>query len=128
MLRHRWLVIALGSIAAAASVADHCGVFGTLGPDRQRYDRTIATITNVVDGDTFDLDLPDSNTGTTRVRLLGIDCPEVAHGAGESAGPFGREAANFAKSEFLGKRVRVVLDPTRPARDKHGRLLAYLFV
>lgn len=128
MLRRSWPIALLVSIAVAASLADHCGLFGTLGPDRHRYHCATATITNVVDGDTFDLDLPDSSAETTRVRLLGIDCPELGHGDSEKEAPFGREAAAFARNQFRGKRVKIMLDPTRPVRDKHGRLLAYLFV
>ena len=123
MLRRRWPIIALISVAGSLSIADHLGIFGTLGPDRQRYDRAVATIMHVVDGDTCDIDIRDAGSESTRVRLLGIDCPEM----GDAAAHFGRDAAEFARSEFQGKRVRIVLDPTRPARDRHGRLLAYLF-
>lgn len=128
MLRHRWPVIVLGLTAAAGSIADHFGVFGALGPDRQRYDRAVATVTHVVDGDTCDIDIPDSGRNSTRVRLLGVDCPEVSHGDGETDAYFGRDAAKWTESEVAGKRVKIVLDPTRPVRDKHGRLLVYLFV
>jgi len=127
MIRRRWPVLGLFAIAAGLSVADHLGAFGRLGPDRQRYDRAVATISHVVDGDTYDIDMPDGGAATTRVRLLGIDCPEIARAPGANDAHFGREAANWASAELSGKRVRIVLDPTRPVRDKHGRLLVYLF-
>lgn len=127
MLRRSWPIVLLVSIAAAGSVADHCGLFGTRGPDRQRYDRAIAKIVRIVDGDTLDLDLPDRGADVTRVRLLGIDCPETASEPGDDDGFHGRAAANFATAQFAGRRVRISLDPSRPVRDKHGRLLAYLF-
>lgn len=128
MVRSRWPVIALFTITAALSVADHLGVFGTVGPDRQRYDRSIATISRVIDGDTFEIDMPDRNGEPTRVRLLGIDCPEIAHAPGEADAHGGREAVEWANAHVLSRRVRIVLDPTRPVRDKYGRLLAYLFL
>lgn len=127
MLRRSWPIALLISIAAAGSVADHCGLFGQRGPDRQRYDRAIARVLRVVDGDTLDLDMPDHGATSTRVRLLGIDCPEIPHNPGESGGFHGREAAEYATNKFTGRRVRISLDPTQPVRDRHGRLLAYLF-
>lgn len=127
MLRRGWPIALLVSIAAAGSIADHCGLFGATSPDRQRYHRAIAKVVRVVDGDTLDISLPDDGADSTRVRLLGIDCPEIAHAAGEVDAPGGRESAEFARTEFTGRRIRVMLDPTRTVRDKHGRLLAYLF-
>ena len=127
MLRRTWPIALLVSIAVAGSIADHCGVFGVTNPDRQRYNRAIARVVRVVDGDTLDIDLPDHGADTTRVRLLGIDCPEISHDADNVDAYFGREAADYAETEFTGRRIRVMLDPTRAVRDKHGRLLAYLY-
>ena len=120
-------MLALFSIAAALSVADHSGMFGRLGPDRQRYDRAVATVSRIVDGDTFVIDVPDGSAPSTRVRLLGVDCPEIAQNTGDTDAFFGREASEWAATNLLGRRMRIVLDPTQPVRDKHGRLLAYLF-
>lgn len=127
MLRRSWPIILLVSIAAAGSIADHCGLFGASSPDRTRYDKATAKVVRAIDGDTLDIDLPDHGADATRVRLLGIDCPEIGHAAGEADAYFGRDAADYAGTQFTGRRIRIVLDPTRPVRDKHGRLLAYVY-
>jgi endonuclease YncB( thermonuclease family) len=73
-----------------------------------------ATITRVVDGDTV-------KVGTTTVRLIGIDTPEVYSGV-ECGGP---QASAFA-TRFEGRRVRLRTDPTQATYDRYGRLLAYV--
>jgi endonuclease YncB( thermonuclease family) len=73
-----------------------------------------ATITRVVDGDTV-------KVGTTTVRLIGIDTPEVHVGV-ECGGP---QASAYAK-RFEGRRVRLRTDPTQATYDHYGRLLAYV--
>jgi endonuclease YncB( thermonuclease family) len=50
---------------------------------------TTVTVVDVVDGDTFDID--QSVQGMDRVRLIGIDTPEV-YGGEE---PCGQEASDF---------------------------------
>jgi micrococcal nuclease len=71
----------------------------------------------VTDGDTVRL------VGLGRVRLIGIDTPEV-FGGSEC---FGKEASAFVKGLLPpGRRVRyrVGIEP----RDRYGRLLAYLWL
>ncbi|HEX2090204.1 MAG TPA: thermonuclease family protein [Actinomycetota bacterium] len=60
-----------------------------------------------------------------RVRLIGIDTPEVPWygGFGEC---FGVEAARYAKRRLEGRVVRLEFGPDR--RDRYGRLLAYIYV
>ncbi len=62
----------------------------------------------------------------TRIRLWGVDTPEISHGRGASA-HFGPEATEFAKRTLAGRRVHIVLSPKR-TRGKYGRLLAYVFL
>lgn len=97
-----------------------------VGADRARYDGKNATVTRVVDGDTVVIDIPDRAESTTRVRLWGIDTPEIGHTPGERDMYFGPQAAEYARLKLTGKRVTIELEPTRDTRDRHGRLLAYL--
>ena len=106
---------------------DHAGLFGHQGPDRSRYDGAIATVTRAVDGDTIDVNIPDYRRAVTRLRLRGIDCPEIAHAAGEQDAHFGQQAARFVRENVVGRRVRIVLDPNHEPRGKYGRLLAYVY-
>ena len=95
--------------------------------DRERYHNQSFRVVRVVDGDTMDIDLPDLTTGkdTTRLRLWGVDTPEIAHG-GTHTMHFGPEATAFAKKTLLGRSVHIVLSPEK-TRGKYGRLLTYIY-
>ena len=94
--------------------------------DFTRYHNRTFSVARVVDGDTLDIDAPDAGKSTTRIRLWGVDTPEVARGRTVEM-HFGLEASAFAKTTLEGKRVHVVLSPRR-TRGKYGRLLAYVFL
>jgi len=79
--------------------------------------RTDATVTRVSDGDTIRL------SGLGRVRLIGIDTPEV-FGRQEC---FGGRASRFVKRLLPpGTRVRYRLGAE--SRDRYGRALAYVWL
>ncbi len=93
------------------------------GPDWTRYDQKTARIIRVVDGDTVDVDLPDQSSMATRIRLLGIDAPEMpgAHFAGR--------AKDYVAARTRDEVVTIRLDEIETReRDKHGRLLAYVYL
>ncbi len=94
--------------------------------DYTRYHDQVFDVVNVVDGDTFDINIPDGRYPTTRIRLWGVDTPEVAGSPG-GAMHFGSEASAFAKRRLMGRKVRIVLSPTK-TRGKYGRLLAYVYL
>jgi endonuclease YncB( thermonuclease family) len=97
----------------------------TATSDWAAYNGQSATVLHVVDGDTLHIDLPDRDENRTKVRLLGIDAPELA----SSRGPamyYAHEAADSLKRMADGERVRVYLDERAGSRDKYGRLLAYI--
>jgi micrococcal nuclease len=71
----------------------------------------------VVDGDTIDV------AGVGRVRLLGIDAPEIGRGFDTSA-PFGREARDRLTALVLHRWVR--LEQEGAAMDVYNRHLAYV--
>ena len=82
------------------------------------------TVSRIVDGDTF---VVIRNGSRETVRMIGIDTPEVAHPR-KSVECFGREASERATALLSGARVRLELDPTQGERDRHGRILAYVFL
>lgn len=94
-----------------------------------------ATVTGIIDGDTFRLSFPDGRTET--LRILGIDTPEVTPG-GNDPGKFdgitdpwflslwGEEAALFARQKLDGQEVIIECDRDAGTRDPYGRLLATL--
>lgn len=126
--RARWRVAAALGVVVLLSALDHARAPGRRAAKQQDYHGRVARVIYAADGDTLDIDLPDVGRPTTRVRLWGVDCPEIAHAPGESDAHFGREAADFVRREVIGRRVRVELDRNRSSRDRYGRLLAYLTV
>jgi len=93
--------------------------------DLEKYHGKTFIVIKVIDGDTFDVHIPDGRDPYTRIRLLGIDTPETG---GDQTGViyFGPKAAEFTKKLALGKSVTVYLDAPNPTRGKYGRLLAYV--
>src|SRR5262245_21477401 len=74
-------------------------------------------VNSVFDGDTIDV----STYG--RVRLLGIDAPEVSHGL-DTGAPYGREARERLAGVILRRWVRLELEG--PRLDVFNRHLAYV--
>jgi len=74
-------------------------------------------VRSVVDGDTIDV----ATVG--RVRLLGIDAPELGRGF-DTAAPFGREAKDRLMALVLHRWVRLEQEP--PLTDAYSRKLAYV--
>ena len=79
--------------------------------------RTVALVTRVFDGDTVEA------AGIGRVRLLGIDAPEMGSRF-ERPAPFALEAREALQMLVLRRWIRFECDGTR--RDVYGRSLFYL--
>lgn len=123
-------VLAVVVIAGLLVVCDRIGVFGRAPlADTAKYHNQTFRVVEVLDGDTFDVDIPDGEYDTTRIRLWGVDTPEVYHRDDPTAPPdhFGPEASRFAKKLLDGAEVRLELVPRR-MRGIHGRLLAYVYL
>jgi len=117
LLRSNWLgsIVLLVAVAAVIlrpweSAGRHEG-----GPVE-----TVATVTRVVDGDTFEARMAGD---VEDVRLIGIDTPETVK-PGTPVQCFGPRASHFTKRLLNGRRVRLVFGVER--RDVYGRLLAYV--
>src|SRR5215218_974463 len=77
-------------------------------------------VVSVVDGDTFDIS--PAVRGMDRVRMIGVDTPEV-HGGTEPCGP---EASEFTTRHLEGRRV--TLGVGQDPKDPYGRLLAWVWL
>jgi micrococcal nuclease len=75
-------------------------------------------VTRVVDGDTVHVQI---GARDERVRLIGIDTPEV--GQCDAA-----KATALARRFAEGRAVTLFGDPSQATRDRYGRLLAYVIV
>ena len=79
-------------------------------------------VRGVVDGDTLRV---HTAAGEERVRLIGVDAPELHHPeAGRQY--LGEEAQQFLVERTARSGVRLVFDEHQPRRDRFGRLLAYV--
>ena len=76
------------------------------------------SVTDVVDGDT--IDVSPQVDGIKRVRLIGVDTPEVFGGV-EPCGP---EASAFTTEQLEGEDITLEFDEDRV--DPDGRALAYV--
>jgi micrococcal nuclease len=87
----------------------------------QAQQTTNATITHVVDGDTFDADL--DGVGEVRIRMLGVNTPETVDPR-KAVECFGKTASDYSKQTLaVGSRVLLEEDSQADERDKYGRLL-----
>lgn len=104
-------------LALAASLVLVAGLaHAIVAADAQRIGTVRARVTRVVDGETVAVRI---GSRSDRVRILGIDTPAKGQ-------CFGAEAATQTKQLALGKTVELVGDKRQPARDRTGRILAYV--
>ena len=93
-----------------------------LCPSGPPKDALKAKVGRAVDGDTLQLDRKID--GKDRVRLIGVDTPEL-HGKNGDPEPYAEAAANFASDQLKGKDVLLV--PGKDNTDDYHRLLAYVW-
>jgi endonuclease YncB( thermonuclease family) len=78
-------------------------------------------VTYITDGDTIGV---GRGWRYQKVRLLGVDTPEVVHPS-KPVEPFGPEASEFTARTLKGQRVRLEFEPANQY-DRYDRLLAYV--
>jgi endonuclease YncB( thermonuclease family) len=89
-------------------------------------DEAYGIVTNVVDGDTFDLAVEKGDarisSGVERVRLADVNSPEIDTTQGPSA-------RDFAFAVLMNKRVYLDIDDqSSNGRDTYGRLIAVVYL
>jgi micrococcal nuclease len=131
-------VLALLALAGCAgSELVGAGPTATAGGTGAPINESVEVV-SVVDGDTVDIRY--QNGTSERIRLLGVDTPEVhtAVSPGEFEGvpnttagrdclrTHGERATEFATERLAGETVTLRTDPTADRRGSYGRLLAYV--
>lgn len=81
-------------------------------------------VVKVVDGDTFWI-LNDDNE-REKIRLIGMDTPEVRNSGRKKIGYYGKEASEYVKSLLEGAYVRLEYDVQ--LLDRYQRTLAYAYL
>lgn len=77
-----------------------------------------------VDGDTFWVKV---NPGKPeKIRLIGVDTPEVKWEGLTEEQPGGKEASEYVKNLLKGKKVLLEYDVQK--KDRYGRTLAYVYL
>jgi micrococcal nuclease len=114
----------LGLLIAALALS-RCGEPGDRGAgggEAEEAGELTARVTEVIDGDTIEVELPDGSEED--VRYIGIDTPETAKP--DSPVECGAPKATAVNGRLLG-RGEVTLRFDAERRDDYGRLLAYVF-
>ena len=107
------LVLALAAVVALA----FAGHEATAPDDPPGVGRVV----RVVDGDTIHVEVDGRRE---KVRYIGVDTPESVK-PGTPVQCFAKRASAFNQHLVAGRRVRLV--PGAEARDRYGRLLAYVY-
>lgn len=125
--QRRWTYSALALLVALLLMwADRAGLLAEPGGDLDRYNNLTFTVLRVIDGDTLDIDAPDGDHPTTRLRLWGVDTPEMARrDPPKPAEPFAQQATDMTRRLAQGQDVRLTLEDHR-TRGDFGRLLAFV--
>jgi len=115
------MITRLNPILALLVLASLMPILAAAAPDEAS-----GIVTNVVDGDTFDLRIDKTDPRIIyeieRVRLADVDSPEMST-------PEGEPAKVFATDTLLGQRVWLDIDNTSgDGRDPYNRLLAVVYL
>ncbi|OIO71062.1 MAG: nuclease [Zetaproteobacteria bacterium CG1_02_55_237] len=106
-------LVLLALLCLTFGTAAHSGTLTVLSQSRW------VDVANILDGDTF------KTTRGERVRLLGINTPEVAHEA-SPAQTMGNAASKALADLIAGQTVRLDFDTQR--KDDYGRTLAQVYL
>ena len=117
--RVRGFVFSLIALLAVSVVSCRFTESSKAAGDWAVYDQKPFIVRHVFDGDTIDIE-PTNGGARTKVRLIGIDAPEVNDYWNEAS-------TRYATARADDKPVTIRLEPTR-SRDKYGRLLAYVYL
>jgi micrococcal nuclease len=93
------------------------------------YEYRVKKLTNVVDGDTIDveIDLGFNVSYAQRVRLAGIDTPE-SRTTDKAEKVLGLESKEYLKSKLKDAKLIVIKTEKPDSSEKYGRILGWLYV
>ncbi len=92
-------------------------------PSKTSHERKEVLVQSVIDGDTI---IIATESGDQKVRLIGIDTPEVDPAQG---GPecYAKEASEYLRGLLQDSLVLLEVDSSQADSDTYGRLLRFVF-
>src|SRR5215217_114304 len=108
-------------VLAVLGVAVYTAAAGSPDPAPSAASASSGRVTRVVDGDTIHVMVGGRDES---VRYIGVDTPESVK-PGTPVQCFAKRASAYNERLVGGERVRVLRDAE--ARDRYGRLLAYVY-
>jgi micrococcal nuclease len=122
----RWGTLLGVVLLVMLTLADRNGWLLDDGGDWRVFHQQTVRVVHVIDGDTVEVQPLTLPGPPTRVRLWGIDTPEIAKpDAATPDEPYAREATDLTRRLAQDQPVTLTLEPQR-VRDRFGRLLAYV--
>ena len=93
------------------------------------YEYRVKKLTNVVDGDTIDveIDLGFNMSYAQRVRLAGIDTPE-SRTTDKAEKVLGLESKEYLKLKLKDAKLIVIKTEKPDSSEKYGRILGWLYL
>ena len=93
------------------------------------YEYRVKKVTNVVDGDTIDvdIDLGFSVSFSQRLRLAGIDTPE-SRTTNKVEKALGLESKDYLKSKLKDAKEVIVKTEKPDSSEKYGRILGWVYI
>ncbi len=119
------LIAIVAFVVVAVSEISHFDWHTTADNVSSQPNDGLVPVAKVIDGDT--IDVKTSRLKTDRVRLIGIDTPEVVDPR-KPVQCFGPQASTEAHKLLDGQRVKLLPDTSQDDQDKYGRLLRYVFL
>lgn len=92
--------------------------------DKKPFHQPIYFVTKVIDGDTFWVQ--DVSGNEIKVRMIGIDAPELKKTNRKEVGRFAKEAKNYLSKLILRKKIYLKFDIGKS--DQYRRTLAYVYL
>lgn len=109
-----------GGFSAESTVRKLSTVYENLPSEYENH-----FVTKVYDGDTLTLRSKSNgpNSSRQRVRLIGIDTPEI-----KERQPFAEEAKKFTLDSCENKNIYLSFEPNGDRKDRYGRLVAWIWL
>ena len=114
----------LAAVLAAATATGVPSCTESQAAEAELLPAEAAEVIAVVDGDTIDV---QTAGGEARVRLIGLDTPEINREGGADD-CYAQEARDELNELIYGRAVELRADPTQDDADRYGRLLRHVYI